>query len=67
MTASDPVVAVAGFAAVSIACLLAGAFCLRSWRANGDRHYVLFAVGFWVVGLSWTALTLFIGFEWGRG
>lgn len=57
-------IVVLGDAAVSMACLVAGALCLRSWRRSGDQLFVFFAVGFWLVGLSWTALAMTIAFHW---
>jgi hypothetical protein len=56
-------IGVLGFGAVSMACLVVGALCLRSWRQSGDRLFLFFAIGFWVAGLSWTALTIAIGFD----
>jgi hypothetical protein len=52
-----------GFGALSIACIVAAVFCLSYWRSSGDRSYVLFAVGYGLVGLSWIALAIVIGFD----
>jgi hypothetical protein len=63
MRAADSI-GVLGYGAVSMACLVVGALCLRCWRHSGDQLFVFFAVGFWVAGLSWIALAIVIAFDW---
>jgi hypothetical protein len=36
----------------------AGLFFLRFWRASRDRLFVLFAMAFWLLALSWALLGL---------
>jgi len=40
----------------TVACWVAGLFLLRFWRETGDRLFVLFAVAFWVLSISWLLL-----------
>jgi hypothetical protein len=40
------------------AALAAGLIFLRFWRETGDRLFVHFAIGFWLIGASWAALGL---------
>lgn len=41
---------------VVMGCAVAGLFFLRFWRKTRDRLFLVFAVAFWLLGLSWTAL-----------
>jgi hypothetical protein len=43
--------------AVTMGCLLAGLFFLRFWRDSRDRLFVLFALAFWMLGISYVLLT----------
>jgi hypothetical protein len=36
----------------------AGLFFLRFWRASRDRLFLLFAMAFWLLALSWALLGL---------
>jgi hypothetical protein len=40
------------------AALVAGLIFLRFWRESGDRLFVHFAIGFWLIAASWAALGL---------
>ena len=35
---------------IATACLVAGLFFLRFWRASRDRFFLLFALAFWLEG-----------------
>jgi hypothetical protein len=42
--------------AIAMACLAAGLFFLRFWKETGDRLFAIFAVAFWLLGLTRIAL-----------
>ena len=52
-------VAVVAHGAITVACLVLGVLCLRTyWRDKSERLYIFFAVAFWLVGLSWALLAM---------
>jgi hypothetical protein len=38
--------------ATAMACAIAGLFFLRFWRETGDRLFAIFAVAFWLFGMT---------------
>lgn len=44
--------------ASAMACAVIGLFFLRFWRDTGDRLFAIFAVAFWLFGLTRVALTI---------
>lgn len=42
--------------AIAMASAVAGLFFLRFWRDTGDRLFAIFAVAFWLLGLTRVAL-----------
>lgn len=42
--------------ALTAASVTIGLFFLRFWRDTGDRLFVLFALAFWLLALSWLGL-----------
>jgi hypothetical protein len=38
--------------AISMACLVAGLFFLRSWKKTGDRFFLFFAASFFIEGFN---------------
>jgi Family of unknown function (DUF5985) len=48
--------------AIAMASFVAGLFFLRFWRDTGDRLFFIFAIAFWLLGLTRLALVL-IGSE----
>jgi hypothetical protein len=38
--------------AIAMACFVAGLFFLRFWRDTHDRLFVIFAMAFWLLGLT---------------
>ena len=46
--------------AIAMASWVAGLFFLRFWRTTGDRLFAIFAISFWLLGLTRLALALMI-------
>lgn len=46
------------FGAIAMACGIVGLFFFRFWRDTGDRLFAIFAVSFWLLGLSRLGLAL---------
>lgn len=44
--------------AISMACLVAGLFFLRSWKKTGDRFFFFFAASFFIEGFNRAMLGL---------
>jgi hypothetical protein len=44
--------------AMAMACAVIGLFFLRFWRETGDRLFVIFAVAFWLFGVTRAALAI---------
>jgi hypothetical protein len=44
--------------AMSMASWVIGLIFLRHWRRNRDRLLAMFAIAFWMLGASWTALAI---------
>lgn len=42
--------------AIAMAAWVAGVFFLRFWRDTGDRLFFIFAIAFWLLGLTRLAL-----------
>lgn len=42
--------------ALAMACFVVGLFFLRYWKEAHDRLLLLFAIAFFLLGLSWVAL-----------
>ncbi len=46
------------FGAIAMASAIVGLFFLRFWRETGDRLFGIFAVSFWLLGLSRLGLAM---------
>jgi hypothetical protein len=44
--------------AMMLACLAIGLYFLKFWRRTGDRFFLLFALGFFVLGLNRIAILM---------
>jgi hypothetical protein len=44
--------------ATAMACAIAGLFFFRFWRETGDRLFAIFAVAFWLFGMTRIVLAL---------
>jgi Ca2+/Na+ antiporter len=42
--------------AIVMACIVAGMFFVRFWRATRDRLFIMFAIAFWIMSLNWASL-----------
>lgn len=45
--------------ATAMACCVVALFFLRFWRTTGDRLFLFFSMGFWVLAVHWTVLGAF--------
>jgi hypothetical protein len=45
--------------AIAMGCWVAGLFFLRFWRETRDRLFAMFALAFWIFGLSRIGLAMF--------
>jgi hypothetical protein len=44
--------------AMAFASWIIGLIFLRSWKLSRDRLFAMFALAFWIMGVSWTALAI---------
>lgn len=44
--------------AIAMACLTVGTVMLRSWRATGDRFFLLFGISFFIESIARVALAM---------
>jgi hypothetical protein len=65
MTLGEPMGSLA-YGGVSLASIAAGIGSVVWWRRTGDTLIAAFAVAFWVLGLNWIVLTIFVHYGWAR-
>jgi tellurite resistance protein TehA-like permease len=44
--------------AMAAASWVVGLIFLRHWKLTRDRLFAMFAIAFWIMGISWTALAI---------